>query len=98
MEKDLVSIIIPNYNSQNHKVLLGRDYKQDYENYEVIVVDDCSTDKSVEIIKTYPCKLVSHPKPKGGCSQKFGSKVFKGQDTVFVDSMFSCILMQYRTL
>ena len=63
MEKDLVSIIIPNYNSQKTiKYCLDAIYKQDYENYEVFVVDDCSTDKSVEIIKTYPCKLVSTPK------------------------------------
>ncbi|NLN66442.1 MAG: glycosyltransferase family 2 protein [Clostridiaceae bacterium] len=88
MEKDLVSIIIPNYNSQKTiKYCLDAIYKQDYENYEVIVVDDCSTDKSVEIIKTYPCKLVSTPKNlKVAAARNLGVKYSKGKILFFVDS------------
>lgn len=49
-----VSVIIPNYNSEKYiqrclDALLNQEYKVD----EIIVVDDCSTDKSKEIIKQY---------------------------------------------
>lgn len=55
MKRDkLCSIIIPNYNS-NKK--LNKTFKslfeQDKELYELIIVDSCSTDESVELIKKY---------------------------------------------
>lgn len=48
------SICIPVYNSAKYigKCLLSL-LEQTYKNYEVILVDDVSTDKSVEIIKKY---------------------------------------------
>ena len=49
-----VSIIIPNY---NHEFFLEKRlqtvFNQTYKNFEVIILDDCSTDKSVEILKKY---------------------------------------------
>ncbi len=52
-----VSVIIPNYNascviSQTLDSLLS----QTYTNWEAIIVDDCSTDNSVEIINNYAQK------------------------------------------
>lgn len=47
-----VSIIIPNYNGE--KVLydcLDSLYKQTYKHYEIIVIDDCSQDSSIELIE-----------------------------------------------
>lgn len=54
-----ISIIIPNYN--NSKWLnkcLGSIKSQTYKNYEVIFVDDLSTDNSIEIAEKYNCKIV----------------------------------------
>ena len=55
----LISIIVPNY---NHELFLRKRlesvYNQSYEHIEVILLDDASTDKSVEILKTYE----NHPK------------------------------------
>ena len=55
----LVSIIIPNY---NHFRFLQQRIEsvinQTYENFEVILLDDCSTDDSVEILEKYN----AHPK------------------------------------
>lgn len=49
-----VSIIVPNY---NHGKFLERRlnsiYGQTYKNYEVILLDDCSNDSSVEILRKY---------------------------------------------
>lgn len=54
MQQPLVSIIIPIYNSQNYLSKLFTSIgKQTYQNYEVICVDDGSTDNSANIVKDY---------------------------------------------
>ncbi|MEM4849151.1 MAG: glycosyltransferase, partial [Ignisphaera sp.] len=52
----LVSVVILNYNGLEHlKTCLNSVLNTDYPNFEVIVVDNGSTDGSVEFIKnTYP--------------------------------------------
>lgn len=50
----LVSVIIPVYNTENYieeclKSILG----QTYSNLEIIICDDCSTDKSLKILNKY---------------------------------------------
>ena len=53
-KQPLISIIVPNYN--HHKYLLQRldsIFNQTYHNFEVILLDDCSTDKSQEILLEY---------------------------------------------
>lgn len=58
-EKQFVSVIIPNFNHSRflderiHSVL-----NQTYTNYEIIILDDCSTDDSRKVIESYsslPC-------------------------------------------
>lgn len=54
MLRPKVSICIPSYNSEKHiKKTLDSVLSQTYENIEVIIVDDCSTDKTREIISGY---------------------------------------------
>ena len=62
MDKPLVSIIVPNYNHEKYlKQRLDSIFNQTYQNFEIILLDDCSTDKSVEILKEYSKSLkVSH--------------------------------------
>ena len=53
MEK-FFSVIMPNYN--NGKWLsqsLSSIFNQTFKDYEVIVIDDCSTDNSIEEIKKF---------------------------------------------
>lgn len=52
--KGLVSIIMPSYNSEKHiEDSIKSVLKQTYPFWELIIVDDCSTDNTVEIIKSF---------------------------------------------
>lgn len=52
--KELVSIITPVYNSEKYiKETIECVIKQSYKNWELLLVDDCSTDKTFNIIKDY---------------------------------------------
>lgn len=49
-----VSICIPNYNNAEFiKECIESCLSQNYENLEIIIIDDCSTDNSLEIIKQF---------------------------------------------
>ncbi|WP_457563536.1 glycosyltransferase family 2 protein [Caminibacter pacificus] len=52
MNNEKVSIIVPNYNGEKFiKDTIDSVKKQSYQNWEMIIVDDCSTDGSPNIIK-----------------------------------------------
>jgi glycosyltransferase involved in cell wall biosynthesis len=58
MASDLVSIVIPVYNSEKYlEECLNSVISQTYQNIEIIVVDDGSTDSSPEILKKYSEKI-----------------------------------------
>jgi len=63
---DRACVIIPNYNgSRTIGKCLEAVYAMDYDDFEVIVVDDCSEDNSVEIVKSFPCKLIKLQRQSG---------------------------------
>lgn len=89
-----VSVIIPVYNEEKEigrciESVLNLDYPKN--KLEVIVVDDCSTDNSYEVAKTYEkygVKVLRTPK-NGGCAAKtknYGAKFAKGEVLAFLDS------------
>lgn len=54
-----VSIILPNYNHAKYlRERLDSIFNQSFQDFEVILLDDCSTDNSVEILEKY----TKHPK------------------------------------
>lgn len=57
MQNELVSIITPVYNAEKYlRQTIESVQNQTYKNYEMILVDDKSTDNSLEIIKQYAKK------------------------------------------
>ncbi|RYX87469.1 glycosyltransferase [bacterium] len=57
----LVSVIIPNFNHERYlKQRIDSVLNQTYQNFEVIILDDCSTDSSKVVIEQYH----NHPKIK----------------------------------
>ena len=54
MNNPLVSICIPSYNAESFiKETLQSILDQTYTNIEIVIIDDCSKDKTVEIIQTF---------------------------------------------
>ncbi|PBJ13852.1 glycosyltransferase family 2 protein [Flavobacterium sp. ACN6] len=50
----LISVIVPNYNHENYlRLRLDSIFNQTYQNFEVILLDDCSTDGSRNILSEY---------------------------------------------
>ncbi len=59
--KPLVSICIPNYNYEDFlEDAIRSALSQTYKNVEVLVVDNCSTDRSWSIIKSFGRKIKAH--------------------------------------
>jgi glycosyltransferase involved in cell wall biosynthesis len=88
----LVSIIIPVYNSEKYlEKCLSSVLNQSYKNIEVILIDDGSSDNSLEIIKKYAkndrrIKYKSQENKGQSHARNVGIKMSKGDFIVFVDS------------
>lgn len=89
----MISIIIPNYNkSQFVAETINSVKKQTYNNWEAIIIDDCSSDNSLDIIE----KLIANDNKfrlkvnfsnKGAnYSRNLGIKEAKGDFIIFLDS------------
>ncbi|MBU1883794.1 glycosyltransferase [bacterium] len=90
----MVSVIIPLYNSQRYiSETIESVINQTYTNWELIVVDDCSTDTSREIVKEFEKKdsrirLVESQVNFGGPARprNIGIEHTKGEFIAFLDS------------
>ncbi|MDC0335581.1 glycosyltransferase family 2 protein [Pseudodesulfovibrio sp.] len=83
-----ISLIIPVYNAADHlEECLKAVTSQDYPDYEVVVVDDCSTDNSREIVGKYPVRVVVMPVNSGAsAARNAGVQEAKADYLVLVDS------------
>ncbi len=93
MEK-MISVVIPNHNGEKN---IGRCLEaacaSDYHNFEVVVVDDCSDDRSVEIIQQYPCTLIRLGERSGASkARNTGAIKSRGEIIFFTDS--DCLLQR----
>lgn len=88
----LISIIIPNHNGgATIGECLKAAFESDYENFEVVVVDDASSDDSVEIINNYPAKLIELKEHAGvSVARNTGARNASDNVLLFIDA--DCLL------
>ena len=89
-----ISVVIPNYNSSKTigKCLTAA-LSSKYDCFEVIVVDDASSDGSVDIISKFPCRLITLEKHAGASkARNTGAKESSGEIIFFIDA--DCIMAE----
>ena len=89
IEKKKFSIIIPAYNARNEiEKALTSIKNQTFRNYEIIVVDDCSTDGTNELLsKRNDITLITNTvNSKAGASRNNGLNKATGEYIIFLDS------------
>lgn len=89
---ELVSIVMPSYNTAKY---IGESIEsvlnQSYKNWELIIVDDCSTDETDDVVKPYLSDARIHylknEKNSGAAvSRNFALREAKGKWIAFLDS------------
>lgn len=88
---DLVSIVMPAYNCEKYVgASIESIINQTYQNWELLVVDDCSTDKTQSVVHTYldaRIKYTKNEKNSGAAvSRNKALKMAKGRWIAFLDS------------
>lgn len=90
MSNPLVSIIVPTYNVEKYiKECMDSLLAQTYENTEIIVFDDGSTDNTVSVMKRYAdsIKLIENETNKGqGARRNQGLEIASGKYIYFMDA------------
>lgn len=84
----MFSVIIPTLNEEKFLPHLLQSLKdQTYKNFEVIVVDGSSKDKTVQVAKTFPkIKVLVSKKASLPLQRNMGARVAKGKWFLFVDA------------
>lgn len=90
IENPKFSVIIPVYNREKDlyevlkSIFIQETIKYDF---EVVIFDDCSTDKTVEMAKEFPCKIVCSDKQVGpAIGRNIAVENSKGEYIFFLDS------------
>lgn len=89
---DLVSVIVPVYNSEKYiNRCIDSVLNQTYNNIEIIIIDDGSTDQSIDICKKYAdlnenIKLISKKNEGVSKARNTGIDIASGEWIIFLDS------------
>lgn len=92
MESPLVSVIIPTFNSEKYiSDTIISVQKQTYQNWEIVLVDDCSTDVTQKIITTFLAdkRILFYPLKKNsgtGVARNTALAKAKGKYIAFLDA------------
>ena len=94
MDTPLVSILIPSYNATQYiEETINRALSQTYSNIELVIVDDHSTDNSLEIAKKFSSEKVhiyTNPKKGGNSARNYAFEMCKGEYIKFMDADDYC--------
>ena len=89
-----ISVVIPNYNGgRTIGTCLDALFASAYDDFEAIVVDDCSSDESREIIARYPCRLIPLGERSGAAkARNAGARSSTGEILFFIDA--DCVVQR----
>jgi len=83
----LVSVIIPTYNEEKYlPALINALNNQTYDNLELIVVDNASEDRTVEIARSTGATVIVNEEYNLSKSRNMGANVSTGSILVFIDA------------
>lgn len=95
MSQDLVSVIMPSYNTEKYILdSICSVQTQTYKDWELIIVDDCSTDNTLEIVRKHieetkdtRIRLLVNEKNSGAAvARNYALREAKGRWIAFLDS------------
>src|SRR5690242_8761734 len=83
-----VSVVVCSYNAERTmKACLASLETLDYPDYEVIVVNDGSTDRTLEIAERFPfCRIISQPNKGLSVARNVGAEAATGEIVAYTDS------------
>jgi len=84
----ITTIIVPVYNEEEGlPIVLNKIFQVIDENFEVLVIDDGSTDESLKAAARFPCRVTAHQTNQGkGEAMKTGIRQAKGRSLIFIDA------------
>jgi glycosyltransferase involved in cell wall biosynthesis len=88
-EENFFSIVVPCYNAEKEiRDCINHIFKSSFQNFEIICVDDCSTDRTAQVINSYnKVEFVRLTKNSGAAvARNEGAKRAKGNIILFIDS------------
>ena len=81
----MISIIVPTLNEEKYlPLLLESIKKQDFNNYEIVIADAGSKDKTLEVAEKYNCRVIKGGLPAKGRNE--GARAAKGDLLFFIDA------------
>ena len=89
MSAPTISVVIPAYNAAKHlERCLASVYRQTYPLHEIIVVNDGSTDHTLEVLKSHADRIRLFSTPNGGASaaRNYGIQQVTGDWVAFLDA------------
>lgn len=82
-----VSVVLPVYNEEKYlDACLSSLINQSYRNFEIVIINDGSTDNSLNIIKKYPAKAFNMEHQGPGAARNLGVSHARGEIIVFADA------------
>ena len=83
-----VSVVVCSYNAERTmEACLASLEKLNYPDYEVIVVNDGSTDRTLEIAQRFPyCRIISQPNKGLSAARNVGAEASTGEIVAYTDS------------
>lgn len=89
-ENNIISIIIPVYNGEKYlSATIQSVIDQTYNNWELIIVDDGSTDNTADVVKQFNDNRISYIKKNNtgvSDSRNVGAQIAKGEILCFLDA------------